>query len=253
MFDFFSSSIYWKSYTIDNLLVAKLLYDRGFNVTSLEIGEPILGPVLEMLFGGEDHVIWGPIEPNLPEEAERILEKANNNEELTDDEEEASYYITNYAGRDHYRLEIKIDDLAELYDKLRPKHYRQLMDTLKKVSYTSNENFNVDLFEDYFPYYELVEEIEWLKDDGGRIIGFWLHFVDVESGTEEPISDLRYHEAFIKFWDTLQVIKKKVSNNYNNKNSKRRQHILKPRGEGGNQGKTDRPGLPPGTGEEHAA
>lgn len=255
MYDFFSNSSYYKSFVVDNLLVAKLLHDRGFKVDGLDIGDAIFGSVLDILFG-EDNITWDSIDPVLPDDAERILEKIEEGEELPEEETEAGCYISEYVNRDHYRIEVRINDLAELNDSLRPKNYRQMMEPLKGVGYSSNEHFNVDLCEEYFPWYELVEEIEWLRDKSGKIIGFWLHMIDVAQGTEEPVSDLRYTEAFIRFWDALQIIKKKVQNNAcvsDNKNSKRRQRIRKPRGEGSNQGKTDRPGPPLGTGEEHAA
>ena len=257
MFDFFSNSIYWKSYTVDNLLVAKMLHDRGFNVNGLCITDAMFRDGLEILFGGEKNVIWEEFEPSLPEEAELILAKEENNEKLTPEEEEASYYVNAYANyRDHYKIIVVVNDLAELHDKLRPKHYKQLMAPLKEISYTSNSNFEVDLFEEFFPWFELIEEVEWVKDEDGVITGFWLHLVDVEQGTEEPVSDLRYHEALISFWDTLQSIKKKVLKNNrrsSDKSPKRRQGVRKPGGERGDQGKTDRPGLPVRTGKEHAA
>jgi hypothetical protein len=257
MIDFFSNSIYWKSYTVDNLLVAKMLHDRGFNVNGLCITEAMFGGCLELLFGGEKNVTWEQFEPSLPEEAELILEKEQNNEKLTPEEEEASYYINSYFNyRDHYKIIVVIPDLVELHNKLRPKHYKQLMAPLKEISHSPNSNFEVDLFEEYFPWYELIEEVEWVKGEDGVITGFWMHLVDVEQGTEEPVSDLRYHEAFISFWDTLQSIKKKVLKNNRrstNKSPKRRQGVRKPGGERGDQRKTDQSELPVRTGEGHAA
>ncbi|MFX4261296.1 hypothetical protein ACOBQJ_03730 [Pelotomaculum propionicicum] len=239
MYDFFSDSSYWKSFVLDNLLVTKRLFDRGFKVNNLDIRQSMFSDILEILFGTEN-VKWGPKEFDLPPRAMAIRERVEA-QTATPEEEEANCYIESYVSRDHYKITVQVSDLAELYGKLRPKHYQELMDIFNEVSFKREEDIDID-YEEYFPWWELVEEIEWIKD-GNKIVGFWLHLVDVESGTEEPVSDLQYNNAFIAFWDTLQKLKKEVANNvvlHKYQNPRRRFSILDTRRKWCRQGKADR-------------
>ena len=241
MWDFFNNSIYWKCFFLENLLSAKQLFDRGFKVDDLSIGEAILGAVLDMLFGSQN-VFWHQIEPSLPDAAERLRQKVEDGAKLTPEEDEAFYWVESYLHRDHYEIAVNVPDFAELGGKLRPKHYRQLMKIFSEVSYTKNETFDMDSCEEFFPWYELVEEIEWQKD-GDKITGFWIHLVDVEQGMEEPVSDIPYNDALIRFWDKLKIIKKEVANNAclsKHQNNGRRFRILTRRNGLNDQRKTNR-------------
>ena len=239
MYGFFSNDWDWKSYIIENLVVVKMLHDRGFNVNALDINEPILTDILDILFGA-DNVEWSSYDSAKLLARFRTTYKKLKTVGVFDglNKEDVACYVDTYLARNHYIIKVRLDGMAELYNKLFVGEFCQLIAPLRGICCSLDS-------EEILPFYELMEEAEWLKDDTGKVIGFWLHFVDVKPFTEYPISDLRYHEAFVEFWDILQTIKKEVLKNRNNdKNPKKWRHVSGSKRIWGNQRKTDRSKLP---------
>lgn len=188
---FFNNGTSGKVFVLENLLCLKYLHNRGFDVSRVSVDEPILDDIWHILF---ESVRWNSIEIKPPPELEGL-----------DEEDEERYYIEDYLGRDHFMVDIEIKELRELAGRIRPKHYRELQDILKKVCAAKDEDYEELTW-------ELIREMKWLVQDG-KIVGLTLHFVDIRSDWEDPYYTGVYFKAFLKFWDRLQELKAEVAQN----------------------------------------
>ncbi|MCL6477868.1 MAG: hypothetical protein K6T65_05580 [Peptococcaceae bacterium] len=193
----FSDSTEYKVFVLENLLCAKLLYDRGFDVSGIRsLSDSMLPQFLDILFG-DGNVEWEFFEPVPPS----CLEG------LTEDDDEF-YWITSFLQRDHAMISIKIPLLEELDGKLRPKHYRELEQIVKKlVPGKLEEPWD---FEEIWWY--IFINFRW-QEQNGKKTGLLLHFADIDSGWEEPYQAGWIYKTFLSFWDRLQALKSEVSKN----------------------------------------
>jgi len=193
----FDDSLEYKVFVLENLLYTKHLYDRGFDVSGIRsLSGSILPQFLDILFG-DGNVEWEFFEPVPPSCLEGLVE---------DDDE--FYWITSFLQRDHAMISIKIPLLEELDGKLRPKHYRELEKIVKKlVPGKLEEPWE---FEDVWCH--IFVGAKWLEENGKKV-GLLLHFVDIDSGWEEPYQTGWICEIFLSFWDRLQALKSEVSKN----------------------------------------
>ncbi|MCL6478142.1 MAG: hypothetical protein K6T65_06970 [Peptococcaceae bacterium] len=194
MFSFFDYSTALKTLLLENLLYTKHLYDRGFDISKLnDLDRSIFADFLDILFG-EANVEWNYFMIEPPPELTEM-----------DENDEERIFIEDYITRDHAMLHIRIKELVDLDGKLRPKHYRELMEVAKKLGASENAEYE-DL------NWLLFKEVGWLIEDS-KIIGLKLHFMDVISDWEDPYCAGHYFQEFLNFWDRLQKIKAEVKSN----------------------------------------
>ncbi|OPX90764.1 MAG: hypothetical protein A4E52_00742 [Pelotomaculum sp. PtaB.Bin013] len=193
MFFFFDNSTTVKTLLLENLLYTKHLYDRGFDISRIgELERSIFADFLDILF--DENVEWNYFE----------IEPPLGLEEMDEDDEER-YLIEDYLSRDHAMVSIRMKELIELYGKLRPRHYRQLMEIAKKLGAPEGASFD-DL------NWLLFKEVDWLVEDGKKT-GIILHFMDVNTDWDDPYCAGGYYKDFLEMWDKLQELKVEVEKN----------------------------------------
>lgn len=198
----------WKAYMLQIMLSVKWLYDRGFDVRRVTDfdGDGHFGVFLDILFG-DGNVTW-----------KRFIKDMHGYdwERLNDESglDEYCWEFSIYHEREHFFLNIQIPILKENASKLRPRHYKKLMDLLLKILPYKDPNPDIDISDKILPWWSLFEDVYWLKDkDTGRITGIEIHFVEISPNWQwdEPYFINEYKDI-INFYDALQKTIKEVIN-----------------------------------------
>ena len=183
-------------------MVVKQLYDRGFNVNRIKgFNEYILTDFLDIVFS-ESNVAWGDYTPE-PPKGYKPEEERNEEGEM----DEFVYNVDDYLSREHSNIEIKISQLELLNRFLLKRDFKKL---LKILQYAVTP---VDETEDeFFSPYSLFENVDWLRNVDGDIIGISYHFIDVPSwySGEYPFSIYDFYESIIDFLDAVKKYEKEA-------------------------------------------
>lgn len=177
----------WKLCILESVFVLKKLHDRGFDTNKINnITSEFFLDCLTVLFGVQS-VTETEIDIQPPPDLETM-----------DENSEKYYMLLRYLDRDHYHINIKVQEL-ELFG---PNQLDCLMDLLTDLCPTEEE---IDLY-DGFPHSAIIEKIHWLTGDGdgNKITGIWFHFVEPDYWDDVPFSCGFYIDIFIRFWDKLQ-------------------------------------------------
>jgi len=206
--DFFNSEEHWQIFFLENLLVSKKLFDKGFcqEASWLDIEAGCnFNLIAEILFGKEN-VRYEEFEPVLSSNQELLLEKGEKIIEIEASSEEEGELLEKanalceYLYFYHYKLEIRIPEL----DLLWPNQVKKIESAFGQIAYTLEEWERDTDFADRYPYTSFLGGAGWLLDGNGEKIGIWFHTIS------NDYDDLGWderspNEFLIKVWDSLRI------------------------------------------------
>lgn len=204
--DLFSWDEEWQAFALENLLIAKKLYDRGFEeAEKLDLECFLWEDVARLLFGREN-VKDEPFVPEPPPECAEILEAAREDGggDSPDDEllEKAENLVRFFEGFSHYRTEVRIPGL----DRLRPGLVKKLGEELMSLAFTFEDWEQDTGFCEPYPHWYLFAGAGWFEERGKKA-GIWFHALyDSYYEADLPPPGMRWVcEFLIELWDALVV------------------------------------------------
>lgn len=193
-----------KIWYLQYIQALKWLHDRGFNVDDItDFGQYQVSTFLEVLFG-EQNISWEEFRPDA-----LGYDQSKMDEDSEEADDEYAFNVDNLLSRGHFFIHIKIPELMQNASKLRPRHYKRLMEKLEELLPCLEDTEGVH------PWWSLFKEVFWLRNKTtGTIYGIEIVFVEIEPDwtDDEPYFINEFREI-INFWDTLQEIVREVKNN----------------------------------------
>lgn len=193
-------------FILENLLIAKKLFDRGFDAArmfDIEAGNFEL--VAQILFGKEN-IKDEQFEPVLNPEQQLLLKEGAKLEEVEEtvkneselEIEEKALNLSEFMGFYHHRIEIKIPQINLLWSN----QLKRLQCCFEREAYTLDEWERLTDFFKRYPYQNYLAGAGWLLDKNEKV-GIWLHTVSTDY--QEPWHERNTNELLIVLWDALRV------------------------------------------------
>jgi hypothetical protein len=164
-----------------NLLVLKIMNDRGYKVKEISLDDCIFGYCLEAIFG---EIKYEPFVPKYDEDFASQLG------EDSDDR----YIYDEFHAREHFKALLPIPELKDLAE-------NELSAIAEKLN--SAFNWTLDMILDQLPEKFIVYRWEWAKNEAGKITGITLYIADYSQYMERPGES----EEIIALLEVLDQIK----------------------------------------------